>query len=255
MKQHIARALMITLVLLTAAAGGMLFADDSTVNLESKIVQDFSKPDAQNWFAYGSNFSTGDFPHWGFVNAGPLAVVGSDAQAQKSAQALGIAMLFDRQGYNWVDIVPGTKDKPTEIPLPGKVKMLDMWVWSGNFNYYLEAYVRDYKGIVYAIPMGNLDFTGWKNLRVNIPDNIPQSEKYLPRKEPLTLVKLRIWTRPNEVVVIPGLASSASEIDKAVKFYFFDIKVLTDTYVSLFDGDNLDNPDVYQNAFTNGVKK
>lgn len=253
MKQLIARALLFSLVLLSATGGGFLFADDSTVNLESKVVQDFSKPDAQNWFAYGSNFSTGDFPRWGFINAAPLAVFGSDPQAMKSATSLGIAMLFDRQGYNWVDIVPGTKNKPTEIPLPGKVRMLDMWVWSGNFDYYLDAYVRDYKGIVYTLPMGNLDFTGWKNLRVDIPDNIPQSEKYLPRRESLTLVKFRIWTRPKEVVVVPGLSANASNIEKAVKFYFFDIKVLTDTFIPLFDGDSLDNPSVYQNAFTNNV--
>ena len=181
MKQHIARALLVTLVLLSAA-GGMLFADDTTVNLESRLVQDFSKPEAQNWFAIGSKFSTGDFPHWGFINGGPIAVIGTDPQAIKDARSLGVAMLFNRQEYNWVDIIPGTKDKPVEIPLPGRVKMLDMWVWSGNFDYYLEAYVRDYKGIVYTIPMGDLDFVGWKNLRINIPDNIPQSEKYLPEE-------------------------------------------------------------------------
>jgi hypothetical protein len=254
MKQHIARAFLVTLVLLSAA-GGMLFADDTTVNLESRLVQDFSKPEAQNWFAIGSKFSTGDFPRWGFINGGPMAVIGSDPQAIKDARSLGVAMLFDRQEYNWIDIIPGTKDKPIEIPLPGKVKMLDMWVWSGNFDYYLDAYVRDYKGIVYTIRMGNLNFVGWKNLRINIPDNIPQSEKYLPRREALTLVKFRIWTRPTEAVVVPGLASNASDIEKAVKFYFFDIKVLTDTFISLFDGDTMDNPSVYKDAFTNSVTK
>ena len=159
----------------------------------------------------------------------------SDRRAQ-NAKSLSVAMLFDRKEYNWIDIIPGTKDKPIELPLPGRVKMLDLWVWSGNFNYYLEAFVRDYRGIVYTIPMGDLTFVGWKNLRINIPDNIPQSKKYLPRREGLTLVKFRIWTRPNEVVVIPGTEAATDPLDKAVKFNFNTIKVLTDTFESLFDG-------------------
>jgi len=254
MKQHIARALLFTVVLLSVTGGGMLVADENTVNLESRLIQDFSKPDAQNWFATGSKFSTGDFPQYGLISGGPTAILGSDPQAMKDAKSLGVAMLFDRKEYNWVDLVPGTKDKPTEIPLPGRVKMIDVWVWSGNFNYYLEAYVRDYKGIVYTIPMGDLNFVGWKNLRVNIPDNIPQSKKYLPRKESLTLVKLRIWTRPTEAVAVPGLPPDATDLDKAVKFYFYDIKVLTDTFESLFDGDTLASPDVYD-ALTNSTTK
>ncbi|HTX72921.1 MAG TPA: flagellar filament outer layer protein FlaA [Rectinemataceae bacterium] len=255
MKQHIVRALLITVVLLCLTGGGQLFADETTMSLESRLVQDFSKPDAQNWFAIGSKFSTGDFPHYGFISGGPQAVLGSDPQAAKDAKSLGIAMLFDRKEYNWVDIIPGTKDKPTEIPLPGRVKMIDMWVWSGDFDYYLEAYVRDYKGIVYTIPMGDLSFAGWKDLRINIPDSVPQAKTYLPRKQSLTLVKFRIWTRPTEAVVVPGLPTDATDLDKAVKFYFYDIKVLTDTFETLFDGDTLTNPDVYKDALTNSAAK
>jgi hypothetical protein len=252
--KHINRAFLITAVLLFLAGIGTSFADESTVNLESRIIQDFSKPEAQNWYVQGSKFSTGNFPQVGFIKGGPLAIQGSDPTAVQNARSLGVAMLFDRKEYNYVDIVPGTQDKPVELPLPGRVKMIDMWVWSGNFNYYLEAFVRDYKGVVYTIPMGDLNFVGWKNLRINIPENIPQSKKYLPKREGLTLVKFRIWTRPNEVVVIPG-TEGASDIDKAVKFYFNDIKVLTDTFESLFDGDTLSNPDVYKDAFSAGAKK
>ena len=251
MKQHITRALLITIALLTLAGIGMLFADESAVNLESRIIQDFSKPEAQNWFVLGSKFSTGDFPHLGYVKGGPTAIHGDKAT---DAQSLGVAMLFDRKEYNWVDIVPGSKDKPTELTMPGRVKMIDMWVWSGNFNYYLEAYVRDYRGVVYTIPMGDLSFVGWRNLRINIPDNIPQSKKYLPRREGLTLVKFRVWTRPSEVVVVPG-SESAPDVEKAVKFFFNNIKVLTDTFESLFDGDSLTNPDAYKDALGAGAKK
>jgi hypothetical protein len=254
MKQHINRALLITVALLTLAGSGLLFADESTVNLESRVIQDFSKPEAQNWFVLGSKFSTGDFPHVGFIKGGPTAILGGDQAAAANARSLGVAMLFDRKEYNWIDIVPGTKDKPIELPLPGRIKMIDMWVWSGNYNYYLEAFVRDFRGVVYTIPMGDLNFVGWKNLRINIPDNVPQSKKYLPRHEALTLVKFRIWTRPTEVVVVPG-TEGGTDVDKAVKFYFNNVKVLTDTFESLFDGDTMTNPDVYKDALGAGAKK
>jgi len=225
--KHISRALLITVALLSLAGIGKLFADDSTVNLESKVIQDFSKPEAQNWFVMGSKFSTGDFPHVGYIKGGPLAIMQGDKAAAENARSLGVAMLFDRKEYNWIDIIPGTKEKPIELSLPGRVKNIDMWVWSGNFNYYMEAYVRDYRGVVYTILMGDLNFVGWKNLRINIPDNIPQGKKYLPRREGLTLVKFRIWTRPTEVVVVPG-SEGAENVDKAVKFYINNIKVLTE---------------------------
>ncbi len=262
MKQHIYRALLVTAALLSLAGAGMLFADENTVNLESRVIQDFSKPEAQHWFVLGSKFSTGDFPHVGYIKGGPTAILGDDPTALQNARSLGVAMLFDRKEYNWVDIIPGTKDKPIELPLPGRVKMIDMWVWSGNYNYYLEAYVRDFRGVVYTIPMGDLNFVGWKNLRINIPDNVPQAKKYLPKREGLTLVKFRIWTRPNEIVVVPGveIADPAKptpdeQLRMAVKFYFNNIKVLTDTFESLFDGDALTNPDVYKDALGSGATK
>jgi len=254
MKQHINRALLITVALLSLVGAGMLSADENTVNLESRVVQDFSKPEAQNWFVMGSKFSTGDFPHSGFIKGGPLAIQGSDPVVIQNSRSLSVAMLFDRKEYNWVDIVPGTKEKPIELPLPGRVRIIDVWVWSGNFNYYLEAFVRDYRGFVYTIPMGDLNFIGWKNVRINVPDNIIQSKKYLPRREALSLVKFRIWTRPTEVVVIPG-TEGESDLEKAVKFNFNNLKVLTDTYESLFDGDTLSNPDVYKDALGSGAKK
>jgi hypothetical protein len=254
MKQHINRTLLITLALLSLSGIGLLFADENTVNLESRVVQDFSKPEAQNWFVLGSKFSSANFPQLGWLKGGPTAILGGDLAAAQNARSLSVAMLFDRKEYNWVDIIPGTKDKPIELPLPGRVKMIDMWVWSGNFNYYMEAFVRDYRGIVYTINMGDLSFVGWKNLRINIPDNISQSKKYLPKREGLSLIKFRIWTRPTEVVVIPG-TEGAPDLDRSVKFNINNIKVLTDTFESLFDGDTLSSPDAYKGVYNAGANK
>ena len=260
MKQNFARTLSILLVLSAIVGAAPLFADENTVNLESVIVQNFSDPAAQNWFVMGSKFATKTFPRLTFAKAWPQSLYGYDT-AGKDIRSLGIAMLYDRQEYNWVDIVPGTKGSdgkfsPTELPLPGRVKMLDLWVWSGNYEYYLEAYVRDYTGVVHTINMGDLNFVGWKNVRINVPENIPQARKYLPKKESLSLVKFRIWTRPTEKVVIPTNDPKATDIDRAVKFYFSNIKVLTDTYESLFDGDNLTQPGIVKDTWgTTGTGK
>jgi hypothetical protein len=263
MKQHIARTLCLALVLLTLSGGVKLFADENTVNLESVVVQNFDDPASQPWFVIGSKFSTPGFPMLSYVKAWPTAVYGTSPK--DDIRALGIAMLFDRKEYNWVDIVPGKKSgegdkvtyEATELPLPGRVKMIDMWVWSANFDYYLEAYVRDYKGLVYAIPMGDLNFVGWKNLRINVPSNIPQFRKTLPRKESLTLVKFRIWTRPTESVASFTTDPAATPDEKAVKVYLDNIKVLTDTFETLFDGDQLSDPNnaAVKDAWGSGDKK
>lgn len=253
MKHNFARALAALLVLLGCGASAGLFADDTTVNLESVIVQDFSKPEAQNWFVLGSKFSTKGFPKLAFAKAWPQALYGYDT-ANKDIRSLGVAMLFDRQEYNWIDIIPGTKGgdgswTPKELPLPGRVKALDLWIWSGNYDYYVEAYLRDFQGIVHILDLGGLNYVGWKNLRINVPESIPQSRKYLPKREGLDLVKFRIWTKPTEKVVIPTNDNGATDLDRSVKFYFSQVKVLTDTFESLFDGDNLTQPGLIKDTW------
>ena len=255
MKQRVVKAICLSFVIVFMLAATGAFADEETVNLESVVVQTFDEPDAQPWFVIGSKFSTKDYPKLAYAKSWPVSLFGSNGGG-KDLRSLGVAMLFDRKEYNWVDMIPGTKSgtgdgatyKPVELDLPGRVQMLDLWVWSGNYDYYMEAYLRDYKGIVYTLPMGDLGHVGWKNLRVNIPGSIPQAKKYLPRRENLKLVKLRIWTRPTEVAAAPAKADATMQ-EKAIYFYFDQLKVLTDTFESLFDGDSLMDPKVIENTW------
>ncbi|HOX92192.1 MAG TPA: flagellar filament outer layer protein FlaA [Spirochaetales bacterium] len=249
MKQRVVKAVGLSLVLTFLFAVPSAFADDETLTLESIVVQNFDKMDEQPWFVIGSKFSSEGYPKVASVKAWPVSLHGPMAP-DKDFRSLGIAMLFDRKEYNWVDIVPGTKTgtgadvkySPVELPLPGRVRMLDMWIWSGNFNYYIEAYIRDYTGIVHIIPLGELNHVGWRNFRANLPGSIPQSKKFLPKKEGLTFVKFRIWSRPTEVAAVPTRADSPA-YEKAIYFYFDHLKVLTDTFESLYDGDSLSDPE------------
>ena len=258
MKQGSFRAvrLIIFLLVMLGLAVFTAFGDENTVDYASIILEPFNGDTTHTWdfggktFTYdfewktdASKFATkidnDSFPKTTYVPSWPMALFGLNKQG-KDLKSFGIWGKFDRRGYNWIDIYPvktgaaqGEEPEPFEIPIPGRISYLDMWVWGSNLNYYLEAYFRDHQGVVYDLFMGSLAYQGWKNLRTKIPTNIPQSKRILPRLAGLTFVKFRIWTTP---------------VERVDNFYvYFDqMKVLTDTFESLFDGDELADPERVQ---------
>jgi len=115
---------------------------------------------------------------------------------------------------------------------------MDLWVWGSNLDLTMEAYVRDQQGIVHIINLGSLNYTGWRNLRANIPNTIRQSNRVLPSHAPLHFVKFRIWTQPQE---------------RVDNFYVYlkQFKLLTDTFQNQFDGDELADPDLVPRLWAN----
>ncbi|GHV67530.1 membrane protein [Spirochaetia bacterium] len=229
------------LIMMIVLAAPLVFGDDSTVDLESKILETWDGDSPYVWKATGSKFATTSeaesFPRVTTVAAFPMAVFGNNREG-KELKSLGIQSRFDRRGYNWVDVYPVLKDDgddaaPAEIPVPGRARVFDLWVWGANINYYIEIYVRDYQGVVHALRLGSINHQGWKNMRVNVPNGIPQNKRILPRLEALKFVKFRIWTLPLEQV---GNAY----------IYFDQFKVLSDMFESIFDGDELADPDYVQ---------
>jgi len=176
------------------------------------------------------------YPITTFVNAWPIQVFGYGNQRDPDApqiRSFGLRGQFDRRGYNWVDLYPTLADdedgKPYEIPIPGRVHNMDVWVWGANLRYYVEVYLRDYRGVVHSLKLGDLSYPGWRNLRITIPTNITQSKRVLPAYAGLTFVKFRIWTQPVE------------RVDNFY-IYFKQLKILTDMFESLFDGNDLADP-------------
>ena len=141
----------------------------------------------------------------------------------KEENFLGIKAAFRRKGYNYIEIIP-----KAEIPIPGKVTSVDVWVWGGNYHYTLEAHLLDYRNITHVFPMGSLEYMGWKNLSAYIPGSIPQQGKYVPRFRGLRFAKFVIWTHPTERIY--GFYT-----------YLDRLKAITDVYVKKYDGDYLGN--------------
>ena len=207
-------------------------ADEKTENLTSVVLEDFDNPDQSNWIAVGSKFTTEGFPKIAFPTAWPEALYGANREGN-DYKVLGVWGKFDRQGYNYIELIPDRRDKDGEfigIPIPGRIKMLDLWVWGSQYDFYMEAHVMDYRGFTHVLNLGSIKHEGWKNLRALIPATIPQGRKYVPQIEPLALTKLVIWTKPWE---------------RVDNFYIYIdyVKILTDLFVTRFDGDDLASPE------------
>jgi hypothetical protein len=239
------------LILMVAAGVSLAFGDENMTQLESIVLDSFDGDSGYTWKGQGSKFATnndeGQFPKITYAATWPTQIFGQNEEG-KELKSLGVWGKFDRRGYNWIDIYPtggnteeggGGEDAPAEIPIPGRSQIIDVWVWGSNLNYQLEAYVRDHRGIIHVLPMGSLHHTGWRNIKVDVPKTIPQSKHILPRLAGLVFVKFRIWTAPMEQV-------------NNFYVYFDQLKVLTDTFETRYDGEELAVPEKIQEFWSSG---
>ncbi|MDR0290102.1 MAG: flagellar filament outer layer protein FlaA [Treponema sp.] len=250
------------LVILALITVSTAYGQEKAVDLASIVLESFGGDVEHEWndgryqrnfeFAWeiaASKFATKStdadgnetsFPQMLYVDAWPISLFGYNREGRE-IKSLGIHGRFDRRGYNWVDVYPVTTDGDRfEIPMPGRIRYIDLWVWSANLNYYMEAYVRDFQGVVHTVSLGTLAHSGWRNLRASMPTHIQQSRRTIPNLAALRFVKFRIWTQPTEQVA-----------DFYV--YFKQFKVLTDVFESIFDGDDLADPDHVPQLWANGT--
>jgi hypothetical protein len=162
-----------------------------------------------------------------------------------SGSCLALKLAFERQGYNVVELYPVALNKDnkyskTPIPFKGKVQQVDMWIWGANYNYNVEMVIMDFKGVEWRLPVGNIQHAGWKNFVVTIPKSIPQAVTYIPSMKAFSLVKLVIWTTPNEKVT-------------GAYIYIDHIKYLTDVYGDLYDGYQLGDTTYIKDLWEKGA--
>ena len=205
-------------------------AQDRPINYETYIVDSFDNTGDVDWtwIAAGSRFVADGYPVVKYFDGMPSSMRLIQSDPDGEYKVLGVTFKFNRQGDNWVDIFPvmaneDGEDAPYEIPFRGIVSRLDMWVWGSGYMYQLEILLRDYQGRVHSLPMGWLNYEGWKNLAVNIPTSVPQTSRYLGEDTNLKFVGFRIRTSPRE------------RVDN-FEVFFDQIRVLTDTYQTSFDG-------------------
>jgi hypothetical protein len=231
-------------------------------NLNNWVLETFNGTgdSIYKWKTVASRFITkteedAPYPVPKYIDAYPSQAFRA-GKADGSPRSLGLTASFDRRGYNWIDIYPVLADDkdelPVGIPIPGRMKQMDMWVWGSNLRYYIEVYFRDFQGVVHILNFGSTYFRGWQNMSVSIPGNLNQSvwveseplkrarelgidlsDNVQIRDEPtypsLHFVKFRLWTQPVE------------RVDNFY-IYFKQLKILTDINEALFDGSDLADP-------------
>jgi hypothetical protein len=254
------------LVLMTGIAVATVFGDERVIVLEAKVLDNFDEGDAASfvgprfdWRVEGSKFATkkdaqgqdleNPFPKLAYIKTWPATIRPTETD---NLRALGINSSFTRQGFNWIDVYPVGPDmeqKGIGFDIPGRIRFMDMWVWGSNLDYTLEAYFKDWQGMIRTVKFGSIAYEGWRDLQVAIPASFPQTKKVLPNFAPLRFIKFRIWTSPGEIV--DQLDSTDPRQKTGVYIYFDQLKILTDTFEAPYDGEELTNRQTVQDLWAN----
>ena len=238
----------ILLVVLLAATA---VADEVTCNWQSIVLESFDDPEGSPWVVRGGKFlaveddtNQGQYRYpfeYQFVEG--VTPEAMDQPEAENPSVLGAQASFTRRGYNYLEFIPVTGETddegnpiPREILIPGRPLAIDLWAWGSNHAYYLEIQVRDFRGVIHNLKVGDMNYAGWKNLAVDIPNYIPRAVRTVPARRQMHLVKVVLWTRPEESVA-------------GFHFYLDQIKVLSDMFETPFDGEGLADPEFVQEVW------
>ncbi|MBL8967782.1 MAG: flagellar filament protein FlaA [Spirochaetaceae bacterium] len=142
---------------------------------------------------------------------------------------LGVRTDFYRRGFNELLIVA---KRP--IPVEGITKTISVWVAGRNYNHLLKLVVQDFFGNRFELPLGKLNFQGWKKLSVAIPPQNPDNRTGIVQRNfhyanhmGIKIVGFKVECDPMEAFGIYYI-------------YFDDMRAVTD----LFAEDNRDPDDM-----------
>jgi hypothetical protein len=128
------------------------------------------------------------------------------------SNVLGVRVSFYRRGYDSFALYPV---KP--IPIAGTSKIISVWVIGRNYNHELKVILADYYGNLLELPLGKLNFSGWKKLSVAVPPQVVQSNYHFTDKEGLKFIGLKV-------------ECNADEAYGTYYIYFDDISAETDLF-------------------------
>lgn len=106
---------------------------------------------------------------------------------------LGVKVQHLRRAVTYFSIKP---IRP--IAVPGITKILSMWVVGRNVKHEIYFIIQDEFGNRAKLPLGNLAFSGWKELRTSIPPHIRQSHPRYNSKQGIRITEILIETDPAE---------------------------------------------------------
>ena len=169
-----------------------------------------------------------------------------DKKGMEAKQCLGLHFRFKYPGNNSVHLLPPPEvrwDDPTKavttydsglqkevqeraLQLPGRAKAISIWAHGRGNDYRLEVWVKDFKGDVHILPMGSLNFVGWRPMKAEVPEYVPQEVNSYPQTKVTKIMRFVIRSDPEAIV-------------EDVYMFFDQLKVLTDTFEVNFDGQNL----------------
>jgi hypothetical protein len=86
-------------------------------------------------------------------------------------KVLGIKVEYITRGYNWFTLKPV---KP--IMVEGVCQSLSVWVAGRNYKHWLRAIIQNFYGEDMLVYVDRLNFIGWKELMVSIPETVVQRD-------------------------------------------------------------------------------
>jgi hypothetical protein len=186
-----------------------------------------------------------------YIDGGPADMKterwAADKKGMEKKKILGVHFRFKYAGYNSVHIIPPAEvqwDDPTRkittydsrtgtyvqenaIQIPGQSRGISVWVHGRGDDYYLECWVKDWKGEVHILKFGSLNFVGWKPMIAQIPPYIPQEVETYPQTKLLKIVRFVVRSTPDAIA-------------QDTYIFFDQVKALTEIYEVNFDGQELD---------------
>ncbi|THB67927.1 MAG: flagellar filament protein FlaA [Spirochaetaceae bacterium] len=125
---------------------------------------------------------------------------------------VGVKAYFYRRANTSLSILA---NRP--LVVPGIAKTISVWVVGRNFNHELSVVIQDHFGNRAILPMGKLNFSGWKELTVPVPTHIRQRDVHYSA---LTGIQILGF------VVRPAL----EETYGSYYIYLDDLRVVTDLF-------------------------
>ena len=86
-------------------------------------------------------------------------------------KVLGVKVEYISRGYNWFSVKPV---KP--IVVEGICQSISVWVAGRNYKHWLRVIIQDFFGSERLLYVDRLNFVGWKELVVSIPEVVRQRD-------------------------------------------------------------------------------